>query len=172
MFHFSSLSRRSKGRCSTSSYINAVKAEETALNALKEITSGKRINYKKPEISETDSETVSLIKLELAKLDSREKRIREAYINGIDSIEEYKENKLAMQKQRDFLNSQLEKAMSCIQNIATADYEENIRKSLDNVIQMIETRPDAYIDIGAALNEHVSKIVYNKKEDHMTFYMY
>lgn len=169
---FFQCSRRSKGRCSTSSYINAVKAEETALNALKEITSGKRINYKKPEISETDSETVSLIKLELAKLDSREKRIREAYINGIDSIEEYKENKLAMQKQRDFLNSQLEKAMSCIQNIATADYEENIRKSLDNVIQMIETRPDAYIDIGAALNEHVSKIVYNKKEDHMTFYMY
>ncbi len=37
---------------------------------------------------------------------------------------------------------------------------------------MIETTPDAYIDIGAALNEHVSRIVYNKKEDHMTFYLY
>ncbi len=169
---FFQCSRRSHGRCTTSSYINAVKAEKTALDALKEITSRKRINYRKPEIHSNNSETTNLIRLEITKLDAREKRIKEAYLNGIDSIEEYKENKLALQKQRSFLNSQLEKATSYIQDIKPSDYEESIRKSLGNAIKMIETTPDAYIDIGAALNEHVSRIVYNKKEDHMTFYLY
>jgi len=169
---FFQCSRRSKGRCSTSSYINAAKAEQTALGALKEITSRKRIEYERPEVTEADSETAELARLELAKIDAREKRIKAAYINGIDTIEEYKENRMNLQKQRDALNQQLEDAIYGPQDSEATDYEEKIRSSLGNVIQMIETNPSAYAEIGAALAEHVSKIVYDKKDDHMIFYLY
>ena len=37
---------------------------------------------------------------------------------------------------------------------------------------MIETNPEKYVEIGNALREHVSQIVYNKEKDHMTFYLY
>ncbi len=50
---------------------------------------------------------IHLLKTELRKLDQKELRIRDAYENGIDTLEEYKENRLRLKKQREILCSEL-----------------------------------------------------------------
>jgi len=170
--HFFQCSRRSKGRCSTSSYINAKKAEQTVLDALKKIVTSDSIQYERPESHEGISETESLIKIELSKLEHKEKRIKEAYINEIDTLEEYRENKTAIQKQREHLLAQLEAAAAENTCPDEKEYEKNIRNSLKAIIQMIETDPAGYIEIGSSLREHISQIIYDKENDHMTFFLF
>lgn len=170
--YFFQCSRRSKGRCSTSSYINAKKAEQSVVLALRDILSSDTINYQRRTVTSDTSETESLIKIELAKLDQKEKRIKDAYINEIDTLEEYKENKASIKRQRKNLLKQLDAAAKDhIQN-DNQKYEEEIRHSIESIIHMIETDPAGYIEIGNALREHISQIVYDKEKDHMTFHLY
>ena len=46
------------------------------------------------------------------KLKEKESRIKKAYIDGIDSIEEYKNNKQDLIAQKSFLESNLQKALN------------------------------------------------------------
>ena len=48
-------------------------------------------------------EELEQLKQELARLSTRELRIKLAYENEIDTLEEYKENKIRLQKQRESL---------------------------------------------------------------------
>ena len=47
-----------------------------------------------------DKSELKILEGLLAKMESKEKRIKDAYMNGIDSMEEYKENKLLLSKER------------------------------------------------------------------------
>lgn len=170
--YFFQCSRRSKGRCSTSSYINQKKAEQSVVTALNKLLSSDVIDYERRPSSDDSGETESLIKSELAKLEQKEKRIKDAYINEIDTLEEYRDNKAAISLQRENLLKQLETAASEKTLTNEKQYETEIRHSLKSIIQMIENNPDKYIEIGNALREHVSQIVYDKEKDHMTFHLY
>ena len=81
-------------------------------------------------------------------------------------MEEYRDNKAAISLQRENLLKQLETAASEKTLTNEKQYETEIRHSLKSIIQMIENNPDRYIEIGNALREHVSQIVYDKEKDH------
>ena len=170
--YFFQCSRRSKGRCSTSSYINEKKAEQSVVTALNDLLSSDAIDYERRPFPDDAGETESLIKSELIKLEQKEKRIKDAYINEIDTLEEYRDNKAAINLQRENLLKQLENTAKEKTLTNEKQYETEIRHSLKSIIQMIETNPEKYVEIGNALREHVSQIVYNKEKDHMTFYLY
>lgn len=170
--YFFQCSRRSKGRCTTSSYINANKAEQTVLNALHEILSSDKISYKRNMISEAPSETIELLNAELKKLDAKEKRMKDAYLNEVDTLDEYRDNKKAIASQRKFILSQLKEAEKDTVTIDPEAYEKEIRNSIQNIIDMIENRSEDNASIGSALREHVSDIMYDKANDHMTFYLF
>ncbi len=98
-----------KGKCSKSQLVKISTIEKTILDQIqKDFTNSININVKFGLNQKNTDETYILLS-ELEKLKEKERRIKEAYINGIDTIEEYKENKKYLETQKNMLNNQLEK---------------------------------------------------------------
>lgn len=98
-----------KGKCNKSQLIKIGTIEKAILEQIqKEFTSNININVKFGLNKKNTDETYILLS-ELEKLKEKERRIKEAYMNGIDTLEEYKENKTYLETQKEMLNSQLKK---------------------------------------------------------------
>ena len=98
-----------KGKCFKSQLIKIGLIEESILQQIKnDFTNNININVKFG-LNKTNNDETYLLLSELEKLKEKEFRIKESYINGIDTIEEYKDNKKFLQSQKEMLNKQLEK---------------------------------------------------------------
>ena len=63
--------------------------------------------YTRPADPETKEER-DLILAAMSRLEVNERRIREAYENGVDTLEEYRQNKTRLQTERTHLEQSLE----------------------------------------------------------------
>ena len=98
-----------KGKCIKSQLVKISNIENAILEQIRnDFTSNININVKFGLNKKNNDETYLLLS-ELEKLKEKESRCKEAYINGIDTIEEYKENKNYLQIQKEMLNKQMEK---------------------------------------------------------------
>lgn len=94
-----------KGTCPTSQRVKLKDLEEAILEQIKldftkDISLKKRVKI----VSKDDTDTILS---QLAKLPEKEARAKEAYINGVDTLEEYKANKEAIESQRKLLEASL-----------------------------------------------------------------
>ena len=100
----------------------------------------------------------------------KEKRIKDAYMNGIDTMEEYKENKALLLLERKELE---EKINSCRPKPDTsADVEKNMKKNIQNVYDIISSDQFTDQQKNEALKSIVEKIVYNRDTDTAEIYYY
>lgn len=96
-----------KGKCVKSQLVKIEKIEKAILEQIKnDFTNGINISSKIAVNNKNANETYLLL-AELEKLKEKENRCKEAYINGIDTLEEYKENKNYLKVQKDMINKQL-----------------------------------------------------------------
>ena len=119
-----------KGKCSTSQNIKIELIEQAILNQIKEDFSKptKLINRCKT-VSNND---VNIILSQLEKLPEKEARAKDAYLNGIDSLEEYKENKKLIENQRKILEKSLKQYEKPVKNIDKA-----LKEQLKTVYEML-----------------------------------
>ena len=107
---------------------------------------------------------------ELSSLDRKMERIREAYLNEIDTLEDYKRNKQMLEKRRIDLQTLLD-ALSASSSAAPADYKEQFLSRIQSVIDIIES--DAPNSLKAeALRGVVQKIVFYKDTNTLEFHYY
>ena len=67
-----------------------------------------KITYRKIEAKTDDTvDLKTILEDQIKKIDVKLQRIKEAYMNGIDTMEEYKENKQAVQEEKQHLEKQL-----------------------------------------------------------------
>ncbi len=86
--------------------------------------------------NEPDTDDRIIILNQLSKLDDKEARIKQAYRDGIDTIDEYKENKLLLKDERAALEKQLEAF-----NNSSSDTDSNaaMLKNISSVYDIIKT---------------------------------
>ena len=77
--------------------------EQLVIDYLKQLLDGADFQYVPKTTAPVKNEELEQLKQELARLSTRELRIKLAYENEIDTLEEYKENKIRLQKQRESL---------------------------------------------------------------------
>ena len=106
------------------------------------------------------------LKQELARLSTRELRIKLAYENEIDTLEEYKENKIRLQKQRE----------SLLENIKELEAQKPEDPSRDNVLSQIRSVYDVLLDPAAEsstkgnfIRTIVDQIVFDKEAEMVYF---
>ena len=101
----------------------------------------------------------------MKRLESREKRIKEAYLNGVDSLEEYKENKEQINAERDMLLHQADESSEDQEKV---DMPGKIRGVYDIL------RSDKYSkeEKHAAITSIVKKIVFDRENKTLDFYYY
>lgn len=155
-----------KGFHKTSVALSVKKAEEAVTDYFDQILDGAEFTYIRKTQPTDDTLEIERLQKELDKLSSREKRIREAYESGIDTMEEYKANKERLTASRLKLNSQLEHLLN--------DQEEEL--DTEAILQEIRSvndilkNPDVdYEEKGVLIRGIVNQIIYNKEEGKMYF---
>lgn len=97
-----------KGKCNNHTTLSIEKTYELVINSLKEcLNSGtitNIVNKSKPKNNDNQYEILSD---KLRQIVNKELRIKEAYQDGIDTLQEYKENKLILQREKERLTNEL-----------------------------------------------------------------
>lgn len=168
--HFQCLGYRN-GLHKESQSISELKLTRFILDALKELLTQEHFDFEVIN-TQTDYETNTLLfyQNELKKIEVREERMKLAYMDGIDTIEEYKKNKEFIAKKRLEIEEQirtLEKDHSPQNNLT-----ERMRTNIANTIEVLEN-PDADNTQKAnALRSITKKIIFFKEEQALLFHYY
>lgn len=161
--------RYGKGLCSAKAgnSINQKNAETAVMDVLEKSLYDDNLNIQYREGKLLSFELESL-KKQLKSYDTRLKRIKEAYVAGIDTLEEYKAYKDEIEKDRAATEARikdLEPADPEPTNII--EFKKQIRTIYDFL--QVETDPEKKSE---ALHSIIDHIVYDKASDSMDIYFY
>ena len=117
---------------------------------------------------DTDTERM-IYETELKDIDNKEKRIREAYMAGVDSLEEYKANKVILDKRKNELTALLDKLKKDAPS--SEAYQEQFLSTVSSVIDILESDAD-YCTKGEALRGIIQKIVFYKETQTLEFHYF
>lgn len=95
------------GRCNVSHSITVKAVEEAIIEQLKVDYLNKPINIEINRQKVDNKREIDILYNQLKQLEAKEERVKIAYENGIDTLEEYKENKERLKNEKDNLNKKL-----------------------------------------------------------------
>lgn len=98
----------SHGRCAVSHSISVKAVEEAILEQLQHDYKNKPINIEISSNSFNNDSEINILSNQLEQIELKEKRVKMAYENGIDTIEEYKENKERLSLEKKKVSSKIE----------------------------------------------------------------
>ena len=155
-----------KGVHPESCAITARRAEAAVIESLRQVISTGQVEYEYiPRREETAHDEESDLRDALARLSMKETRVRDAYENGIDTLEEYRENRRRLNAERDELTQALDllhKAAAPPENIP--DSHEVVRR-IQTVYDLLIS-PDVDFAIkGNALRSVVKYIEFDRRND-------
>lgn len=147
--------------CDHTQYTAAGQLENLFIQGLEAMIDEKqRLNNSEKEKGSTDT---SFYEKQLKSLDAKENRLREAYMAGIDTLEEYKQAKDALTEQRAQLLSKLKTA----EENSPAAFVRKIQNLIDTVCD-----PDVTIENkNVAVKSMFEKIVYSKEKNIFDFFL-
>ena len=156
-----------KGKCSTNCYVNESVIGPAVLNALKDALNNGSVSYslRQRQTDHAPDAEIKNIEKKLSRLDSKELRAKEAYIDGIDTIEEYRANKERISQERTELEEQLAKLTQ-----VPEEPEDNTRKMLQSISSILDIlQSDSFTpqEKNAALKSIVEKITYDRANSHI-----
>lgn len=161
--------RYAKGFHKGTSAINEKKIVHFVLEYLEKLLDGAAFTLSYIEKDTPDTTELDTCESELQKLAAREQRIKMAYETGVDTLEEYKENKARLKKERDLLLSRL----SDLQE--SKDQPEEKESFLSKVQTVYDVLKNEDIDNdtkGVFIRSIVEEIIYDKEKNSLTFRLY
>jgi len=151
-----------KGQCKESNIINTLRLEKLVLEQLKQAYQGDiKINVV-PKTTDYDTKTeYDILVSQLEKITDKEKRIKVAYEDGIDTLEEYKENKLRIANEKD----NMQKRLNELKNGLVTDKENS--DIIKRMLSVYELLTDETIDMQNKYNTAhflIERVDFNKKQ--------
>ena len=159
-----------KGKCPESHFVRANLIEQAIIDTLESRIRVGSIEYTEEKVAPAQlSDDYEILKDSYAKLESKEKRIKAAYQDGIDTLEEYKENKALLQKEKERIRIQLEEIESKNHKNDSSDHSAEMILRVKNIIDIIKS--DASKEVKSnAIRSICDKIVYDKKAENLDIY--
>ena len=151
--------------------ISSIKLEPAVLESIKTVLNNGKITYRKIEAKTDDTvDLKTILEDQIKKIDVKLQRIKEAYMNGIDTMEEYKENKQAVQEEKQHLEKQLSEIKEEKNNSKNDDKDMLLR--VKNVYDILSSDSVDVMTKNEVLRSVVEKIVYEKDKDLLKVYYY
>lgn len=159
----------SKGKCAARTSISAAKLEPAVLSAMQEAFQSEMISYSYIAPKHTISDHTEKKRLTdlISRIDMKEQRARDAYMNGIDTLEEYKRTKETLQQERRRLEENLK--LLDPDKKSPAEEKQIMLKRIKSVCDILTSGTDT-VEKNDALKSIVEKIVYDKDTDTLKIY--
>lgn len=162
----------SKGKCPSPNGISSLILEKEVLLCIKDLldTGNLKFELRRHEPIEKINER-ALLEERLSGLSSKEDRIKASYREGIDTLEEYRENKALIHKERERLLAQISELAQAVddnkQNLTDAAL-----KKVHNVYSILVSDKYTNTQKNEALKQIIDKIVYDRKNDSLKIYYF
>lgn len=167
--HFQCLGYR-KGLHKESQSISEKKLTAAVLESLRSVASSDTATFSLVRSQNYDADAERMIyEAELKDIANKEKRIKEAYMAGVDSLGEYKANKSILDKRRNELEGLLNEMKK--EDLSPESYHQQFLGTVASVIDILESDAD-YCVKGEALRSIIQKIVYFKSSNTLEFHYY
>lgn len=160
-----------KGKCPHNSYVTEALVAPAILKSLHEVLKYSTVKYQMTQTEKKDcTSQLELLNHSLEKLTFKEKRAREAYMDGIDTKEEYKHNRQLLHTERE----QLLLTISRLQDstaFAVQDQESALnRNRINNLIDILNSNSFTMQQKNRALKSIIDKIVVDRDQMHLDIY--
>lgn len=161
----------SKGKCLAKNSISSLKLAPAVLQSLKDVLNNQQLSFRyiQPE-PETAPDLSDILLDQLKRIDEKLNRIKEAYRNGVDTLEEYKENKALVQNEKQLLEKQLAELPA--QDSESDQAESALLDRVKNVYEIVNSESVDDVTKNEILKSIIEKIVYNKEKDTLEVYYY
>lgn len=161
-----------KGKCSHNCYVREESIAPAVLNALEGVLLCGTVKYtlRQPDASAAQSEDEILaLKRRLDRVDQKELRAREAYMDGIDTKEDYRKNRELLNKER----QELSEMLSRLEAEPQKEYNDALMLSrISDVLDVLRSEHLGIAEKNASLKSIVDKIIYTKDGNHIDMYYY
>ena len=154
----------SKGFHKGSQSLSAAKAEAAVCDYFDRILTGADFTYTVRNIpDQKESDELDLLRQELDQIAVKEARVKLAYENGIDTLEEYKEN-------REELQEKIDAATAATQpDDSDSHARETLLKEIRSVSEILKDPAESYERKGLLLRSIVDGITYDKEKNRLYF---
>lgn len=161
----------SKGKCLAKNTISSLKLEPAVLSSIENVLNTGHIVYRyMPPEKEAEIDLTAILADQLKNIDEKFARIKEAYRNGVDTLEEYKANKKLVQEEKVLIEKQLQEATQTRDEPEAV--EKHLLKHVRNVYEIINSDSVDAVTKNEILKSVIEKIVYDKQSDELKVYYY
>ena len=157
------------GRHPESQSISERKLIAAVIDSLTAVLGDDDVEYTVINTKTENSTELTIYREELKRIDEREKRIKQAYLNGVDTLEEYKENKKMLSDRRQELENKIDYLNSL--SLSKNEIQETFRNNVRTALEIIESDAD-YQQKAAALRNIVKYITFYKETKTLVFHYY
>lgn len=160
-----------KGKCIVSHNISEKKIVPIIKESMLHALSSEHIEFEKKKPSnKKENSSIQLLQLQLDKIIQKEERVRISYMEGIDTLEEYKSNKQMMEQERKKIKQQIEEYTG--QNPVDEIPDKKMQSRIQSVYDIIESNDYSMQEKNVAVKSIIEKIVFFKSEDRIKVYYY
>lgn len=167
--------RYAKGYHEGSCAVSARIAEKALLDSLQQILGTQEVEYEYIPRADpvTDNEESTLLAA-LSRLEFKEQRIREAYENAIDTLEEYRSNKERLKAEREELQANLARLRTSQDSLHPNEAlcKAELLQRISTAYNYVSDPNVSNEDKGNALRRILKKIVFDRKTGTFSFYYY
>lgn len=164
--------RYGKGLHPDSCAVSARIAEEAVLDSLRKAGAGDSLDYEYiPQKSQEAVSEEAVLRESLVRLEMKERRIREAYEGGVDTLEEYKANKKRLAEERQELCADLQRLQTAAETTKAPDKSE-VMKRIQDVYALVSDPDIGNEAKGNALRSVLKEVVFDRKTGRFAFYYY
>lgn len=157
-----------KGQCTAKTSISSHSAEDHVIHGLQNMLSTNNICYDVIHDNSND-EKYNMLQDKLSALDKKEKRAKAAYLDGIDTLADYKNNKIEIDNERTHIQEEL----SALENSTLPnDIDTIMYGSVKQTLHTISSDSMDKETKATAIRSICRKIEYDKGKDEMTFHLY
>ena len=133
------------------------------------LQSGIIVFEQKKNVKDSDMNQRTLLELQISKLDQRSERLRAAYLDGIDTLEEYKVNRQMLDNERVRLSEKL----AAIQKTPGETVSpKKMLERIKDVRDILDSNEYSMQEKNAAIKTIIEKIVFFKAENRIQVFYY
>ena len=152
-----------KGFCNESHYIGIRPIEKMVIEYLESILHSPAIVYTviSSASANADSKLADLEK-QLQKVENKEKRIKAAYLNEIDSLEEYKANKAALLKERAAIEKNIKLLTISNTDMSKEEMDKKMKQNISALLTVLQDDSADYVQKGNMMRNVVDHIMFDR----------
>lgn len=152
-----------KGFCNESHYIGIRPIEKMVIEYLESILHSPAIVYTVISSASADADSkLADLEKQLQKVENKEKRIKAAYLNEIDSLEEYKANKAALLKERSAIEKNIKLLTISNTDMSKEEMDKKMKQNISALLTVLQDDSADYVQKGNMMRNVVDHIVFDR----------